>query len=107
MLKITKFFIFKRYIPVYSFQVLRCGITKAFRIKRPEFELNSYPTSRQRAQLHADPPPPRPCGTKRRRDEEHLRTTQTPHRKSQAHQQRRTATEEPPWNDQKENYWGA
>ena len=37
-------------------------------------------------------------GTKRRRDEEQIRTTQAPHIKPQTHKQRRTATEEPPWN---------
>ena len=33
-------------------------------------------------------------------------TKQTSDTKPLAHKQRKTATEEPPWNDQQENYWG-
>ena len=46
-------------------------------------------------------------GTKRRRDEEQLKTKQMRHMKPQTHNQRKTATEEPPWNGQYDNYLGA
>ena len=41
------------------------------------------------------------------RDEEQVRTSQTPHIKPQTHKQRRTATEEPFWNVLSGNLLGA